>query len=116
MDPIPGVPVFRWCHAPDATGTINLRVLTAQFGDGYQQSTGDGIHNVVQSWPLQFLGRPQRLQPIAEFLRERAGWQAFHWTPPDGELGLYVCTQYTLRHINARTRALAATFQQVFRP
>lgn len=115
MDPIPGIPVFGWCPLPDAAGDIRLRVISAQFGDGYQQRAGDGIHAQVQTWPLQFAGRPDRIAPILAFLRERAGYRSFHWTPPLGELGLYACKSLSLRQSAPRVVTLGATFEQVFR-
>ena len=116
MDPIPGVPTFTWCPAPDPAGVIRLRTLAAQFGDGYKQLAGDGVHNEVQSWPLQFVGRPGRILPIRDFLRERAGYRSFHWRPPHGELGLFHCVEFSLRPSSKRVIQLAATFEQIFRP
>ena len=115
MTPIPGVPIFTWCPAPDSGGTISLRILKAQFGDGYQQRAGDGINAIVQSWPVQFIGKPEKIAAIANFLKERAGYKAFHWTPPDGELLLFACDSISIRKSTRTVSTLAATFEQVFR-
>lgn len=114
MIAIPGVPVFSWCQMPDANGTIKLRILRAQFGDGYQQRAGNGINPAVESWPLQFIGRTTYTGPIVAFLKERAGHKAFHWTPPDGELGLYACESISVRKMTAIITAVGVTFDQVF--
>jgi len=36
---------FTWSPRVDPEGTSTFRVLRAQFGDGYAQEAGDGIHN-----------------------------------------------------------------------
>ncbi len=115
MDPIPGVPVFGWCPQADAVGSIRLRTISAQFGDGYAQFAADGIHNKVATWPVQFLGQADRIKPIATFLDARAGAKAFHWRPPQGELGLYRCIEYSLRPMHNDVMMLAATFAETFR-
>lgn len=115
MDPIPGVPVFSWCHMPDASGDVTLRVLKAQFGDGYAQIARDGINNVVESWSLQFVGKTAKIAAIRAFLRERGGDRSFHWTPPLGELGLFHCAGFQLRHQSLKIAGLSATFLQTFR-
>jgi phage-related protein len=114
MTPIPGVPIFRWCPTPDASGTFTLRALSVQFGDGYRQDVGDGINTASQSWPVQFMGRPDLVAQIRTFLLEREGFKSFHWTPPDGELLLFVCRSFSYRRSSPRVATIGATFEQTF--
>jgi phage-related protein len=107
---------FTWKPLRDPVGTVALRVLKAQFGDGYQQTAADGINNKTQSWPLQFRGKAVKVTPIRDFLDARQGYQSFFWTPPLGVQGYYRCTDYTLRPLGAGNYELTATFEQAFQP
>jgi phage-related protein len=107
---------FIWTPRIDPVGTVSLRVLKAQFGDGYQQTAADGINNETQSWPLQFRGKAAFITPIRDFLRARQGYQSFFWTPPLGVQGYYKCTGWTLKPMGAGNYEIAATFEQAFQP
>lgn len=108
--------VFTWCPLIEPQGTVAQRILTAQFGDGYQQNAGDGINNKVQSWPLQFTGPKSRIDPIRAFLDAHKGYISFLWTPPLGVEGYYKATGYQMTAHGAGNYTLAATFEQVFKP
>ncbi len=108
--------VFNWTPQVDPQGQTTFRVRSAQFGDGYTQSVGDGINNRIDSWPLSFEGDAAYVQPIKDFLDSHAGAQSFQWTPPLGAPALFRCTTYTLTPHAAGNYGLSATFQQVFVP
>jgi len=107
---------FNWCPRVNPQGSAMLRVLTAQFGDGYQQAAADGIHNKIETWPLEFSGTGEEIKPIKDFLDARGGWEAFSWTPPLGETGAYRAPQYTLMPLGADLYNLTVTLQQVWKP
>lgn len=107
---------FTWAPLVQPTGTANYRVLTAQFGDGYEQTAADGINNKVQSWPLTFSGTADEITPIRDFLDARQGFQSFFWTPPLGVQGYYKCASHTLQHVEGNVYTLTATFKQSFQP
>jgi phage-related protein len=109
-------PTFTWAPTGQPNGTLKFRVRTAQFGDGYSQRVADGINNKISSWPLTFVGKKADMQAIAAFLDERAGWQAFNWTPPAGVQGYYQAGEYNLSPIGGDVYTLTVTFQQVFSP
>jgi phage-related protein len=109
-------PTFTWTPTGQPSGAVNFRVRTAQFGDGYSQTVADGINNKVASWPLTFTGMKSDMQAITDFLDERAGWQAFYWTPPAGVQGLYKAATYNISPMGGLVYQLAVTFQQVFSP
>lgn len=73
---------FTWAHTTEPQGSITHRVLRSQFGDGYAQAVGDGINTKQQEWPLQFVGRKERIFAIRDFLDRQAGYKRFEWTPP----------------------------------
>lgn len=107
---------FTWKHDSGPTGTSAFRVLTAQFGDGYEQTAADGINNKTESWPLSFTGRATVITPIEAFLDARGGWQAFLWTPPLGTQGYYKCASYESKQMGNDVWQLTATFKQSFQP
>lgn len=107
---------FSWKHDAKPTGAVALRVLSAQFGDGYKQEAADGINSKSQSWPLSFTGSSARIIPIRNFLDGCEGYKAFYWTPPLGAQGLYKAKTYNLQHLGGDVWALTATFEQSFQP
>lgn len=110
------IETFTWAPAPDVQGETTLRTRTAQFGDGYAQTTGDGLNNKAQSWPLSFTRREAEAQAILDFFDRHAGYKAFRWTPPLGELGLWRVSQQSLRPLGGGLYTITATFEQAFHP
>lgn len=107
---------FTWCATGEATGQVEYRTATAQFGDGYAQNAADGINNKQQSWPLTFKKRSTEAAAIMAFFDEHAGYKAFAWKPPLGVLGLYLVKNPTIKPMGAGWYEIAATFEQAFHP
>lgn len=92
----------------------SYRVLSAEFGDGYEQVAGDGLNtklsNVSLNWnALTALDANE----IATFLDDRGGNEAFTYTVPGGSLKKYRCDSWS------RTRgtpydSINATFREVY--
>lgn len=110
------IETFDWCPRVGAQGTTTMRVLRAQFGDGYAQVGADGINNNVQSWPLTFTGKRPDIEPIKAFLDAHAGYKSFYWTPPMGVQGLYRAGSYSLAAQGAEIFSITVTFEQAFAP
>jgi len=109
--------IFTWCPRVDPQGSVTHRVLSAKFGDGYEQAAADGINTAMQSWPLSFVGREAVILPIKAFLDRHGSWQSFLWTPPLGEEGSYRTDNgYQLTPRGAGAYELAVTFKQVAKP
>jgi len=103
--------------APDFGSPLAVqpRVLTAQFGDGYSQRTGDGINIAPRSWSLQFTSRTTAEKDAIEgFLVARNGIESFDWTPPTGAAGKFLCKSWQVTPQNAVTWSISATFDEVF--
>lgn len=97
--------------------TEKPRVLTAKFGDGYEQRVGDGINIRSRSWQLVFKQRTStEMAPIIAFLRAQNGITAFDWTDPDGVAGKFVCRDWQKTTNTAVTQTLTCTFEEVFEP
>ncbi len=109
--------VFKWAYKPGASGTIEFRTRTAKFGDGYEQVVKDGINNVVQSWPVDFEGSKEEMQPIYDFLVEHGGATSFWWTPPGSDAALlWKAPTFTMTSIGAGVYSVSAEFKQSFAP
>lgn len=106
-----------WTIAPDFSSEVDEkpRVLSSQFGDGYQQRAGDGINIRAQVWNLTFASRTStERDAILAFLRARNGIESFDWTAPDGVVGKYICREWTYSPKTAANNTLSAKFEQVF--
>jgi phage-related protein len=60
-----------------------IKILEAEFGDGYTQSCPDGINYIRQSFELvwEVLTHIQS-DYIESFFEARGGVEHFHWTAP----------------------------------
>lgn len=108
--------VFTWCVRTEINGTGEFMVKEARFGDGYRQSSADGLNNESQQWPISIVGRAAKVGPALEFIRAHKGAVSFLWTPPLGVQGLYQCKAYNLIPHGAGVYTLSATFEQTFQP
>lgn len=109
---------FAWApEQQNVAEEVQFRVLSAKFGDGFEQTAGDGINTRESSWPLTFFGREERIKEIRDFLDSHAGWQSFLWTPPgESEAVVVKCKAYSRPHGGGEAWRLSATFERGFRP
>lgn len=98
-----------------AVGEFEPVVRSVQFGDGYKQTSGDGLNAQRESWPLSFMGSLSDIQPIMAFLREHQGWHSFKWRNPLLELGLYQAGKFNVQ-ANGAYFTLSVTFTRVYHP
>lgn len=105
---------FTYSPGLDARRSIKPRVLSAKFGDGYEQRVGDGINTVQAVWSLSFPGKTRaEAGAIESFFIARAGAEAFDWTDPDGASGKYICREWSRDELGGGRLTIAATFEQV---
>lgn len=108
---------FIWHARNIATGEESQRLRTVAYSDGYSQVSGDGINSDMQTWPLTFTGRLERLQPIRDFLKRHRRGKGFAWTPPAGELGVYhYIDATTWQPLGKGVYTLTVTFKTCFHP
>ncbi|WP_340618608.1 phage tail protein [Xenorhabdus entomophaga] len=98
-----------------AAGEFEPVVRSVQFGDGYKQTSGDGINARRESWPLSFVGTLPEIEPVITFLREHQGWRAFKWRNPLSELGLYQAGKFNIQ-ANGSHFTLSVTFTRTYHP
>lgn len=107
-------PVFVWLPDEGSEESIQPTVNVAKFGDGYEQRTQLGINPEVQSWTMTFTGSSYDILPIRNFLRKMGAVNAFYWTSPINEGGMYVCRSFPLKKIKASILQLSVKFERVY--
>ncbi|MNC36665.1 Phage minor tail protein [compost metagenome] len=83
---------FTWKAERDTDPTINYRVIESQFGDGYKQTSADGINTKNEQYEVKVHAYETEAKLIMAFFDEHQGWKSFFWTPPLGKLSLYTCS------------------------
>ena len=80
---------FTWRAETQSNGSGEFAMLTAKFGDGYEQSVPDGINNERQKWSVTVSGYAAYVQAALDFIRAQKG-QSFFWKAPrTTEAGYY---------------------------
>ena len=110
------IETFTWCPRINAEADTSFRVRKAQFGDGYEQVSGDGLNTRTQQWTLNFTGNETYISAIKSFLDRHEGTKAFQWKTPLEHLGLYRCETYKHTGLVEWKFNLEATFIQAFKP
>ena len=107
---------------------VTHNVLTAKFGDGYEQRALDGLITKQEVFTLNFNNRAYtEVNLIAAFLDNKAAKNfdmivtntkdAENTTPTETNETIRVaCDSYNITYINASTSALSATFRRVYEP
>jgi phage-related protein len=93
------------------------RVLSAKFGDGYEQRTNFGINANPNNWQLTFdFGSSATAhQAFLDFLDALSGTVAFDWTPPGKTVSSrFVCRDYACNISGGFRSQCTATFEQDF--
>lgn len=95
-----------------------VTLLTASFGDGYEQIAVDGLNAKRTSWRLiwQVLSKVDA-DSIVDFLNARGGAEVFDWTPPGyGTAIQFRCPQWSPPKPDAGDDVftVTASFRQAF--
>ena len=110
------VETFTWGARVGDQGDVSFSVSSASFGDGYEQSAGNGLNTKSDSWPYTYIGPMSEIRPITDFLDAHGGSRSFLWTPPFGVQGRYKCAGYSKTPQGGPLVKLTATFKQTFAP
>lgn len=105
---------FTWCPRLNAGVEITHRMRMAQFGDGYSQSTGDGLNSRSQKWDLEFVGDEKMIGEISAFLDDHKGYLSFIWKAPLNAKSLFRCPTYKISALGNDKYSLSAQFAQAF--
>ena len=108
---------FSYCVQIGATGTVPVKVNSAQFDDGYKQVSEDGLNASMETWSLTCNGRPDDMATVRDFLVSHCA-TSFYWKNPWGETKLYRVKSDSIAptFIYGNYVSLAFTFEQAVSP
>lgn len=111
-------PIFAPAIPPSPGTEIapEVKVLAADFGDGYRQRAADGLNNIRDTFAFAWEALPAAdADAIVAFLKARLGTEAFLYTPP-GESAprKFTCTKWARKRVRFSYHQITATFVEVF--
>jgi len=106
-------PVFTWFPDVDSQLDAKPNVTVTKFGDGYEARAPDGLNSQPQKWSLTFFRTRTEGKDIIAFLKARGAVEAFDWTTPLEDAGVYVCRGWRAKP-NSGTLEITCDFEQVF--
>lgn len=110
---------YLWVESPGTTEDTQATLITARFGDGYQQVAPAGINYIRQVWTVRHAGIEVGIaDEIRDFIVPKLGVEAFDWTPPRQSTKLrFICTSHQ-RTIDEEllTASVTLRFEQDFAP
>lgn len=108
---------FTWCvDLNGAQGGNSFNVLSAKFGDGYEQDTSVGINNRKQQWSVSKTEKKALIEEIKAFLDAHKGAESFLWQSPFDGLIRVKASSYNLEPLGGIAWRISTTFTQVFYP
>ncbi|WPU24517.1 phage tail protein [Cedecea neteri] len=110
------IETFSWSPRVNPSSTVTFRTRKAQFGDGYEQVSGDGLNPRSQQWDLNFVGSEEYIREIKNFLDRHQGTKAFLWNPPLEQPGLFRCEEFKPTPMGGDNHSLSAKFIQAYKP
>ena len=105
---------FTWLPDANHTKSIEPKVKSARFGDGYEQRFVAGINNKPDTWKLTFTRDVSEGNAIDAFLNDRGGVEAFLWTNPEGATGKYKCAKWEKGRENGSVVTVTCDFERVY--
>lgn len=102
-----------------STGVTNkpqIKILEAQFGDGYTQATGDGLNHIRAEFSLMWeVLTPAQADAIESFFEAHGGYAPFLWTAPGKSTPQkWTCKQWERTFNRAGFVSIKATVTQSF--
>jgi phage-related protein len=112
------IQTFTPPRAPDpgSEDSPKIKLLEAEFGDGYTQASPDGINHIRRNMTLswEFLSPTQALV-ITNFLQARGGYEPFWWTPSNESTAVkWTCKEWRTKREKGGLVTVNATFIQSF--
>lgn len=101
--------------SPGTSFKPQIKVLEAEFGDGFSQPTPDGINNIRETVELRWDGLTEReMHSINNFFFARKGAEAFYYKPAGYRKPLkWTCKDWT-RSLDGGVWKMTANLIQSF--
>ncbi len=111
MADLPFVPQFP------ASGRHTPRVRKAQFGDGYEQRSADGLNAINTEYDLEFTLTAADSAVLLAFFENLAGVSSFDWQPPGAAASKkWICDNWSDSLQARAVKIISAHIYQVFEP
>ena len=108
---------FTWIPDYDASEDSSPRILSAKFGDGYEQRALDGLNALLRTWTWAFNGKStSEANAIVNFLKSKAGVTEFTHDLPGvspAETVTVVCKSWSKRWAGFDSFNVSAKFEEV---
>ena len=93
-----------------------VKILKAEFGDGYSQAARDGMNSIRRVLSLKWdVLTVAEAQTMIAFFAANAGCDPFYYTMPDDAAPtLWTCEKWNEGYSAANLRSVTATFRQNF--
>lgn len=94
-----------------------FRVLSAQFGNGYEQTKPDGINNKVQEWSITWEALIESEKTtVINALNSAGASEILLWTPPGGSASKFRMTTdgYSISYRAGEVYNISCNLKQVF--
>jgi phage-related protein len=112
------IQTFMPPELPDygASNKPRVKLLEAEFGDGYTQAAADGMNHIRAEWTLHWpVLDPLDAEEIEDFLMEHGGYQCFFWTAPHrSSPQKWTCKEWTITIAGPYHCSISATFIESF--
>lgn len=77
------IETFTWQQSGSRTRQAKFSLVTASFGDGYEQVAASGLNPVQDTWTVSVSGPEEVINEVEAFLdRNGAAGKAFYWAAP----------------------------------
>lgn len=102
---------------PGTTDKPKVKILKADFGDGYTQFAPDGINNIKRNlsltWDLMLPAQATSLTSF--FFTQASNASPFYYTPSDETVPVkWTCDNWEDKRGDGGLRTVTATFEQSF--
>jgi phage-related protein len=105
---------FTWLPSTGTSDDKKLRVIKAQFGDGYAQRARDGLNTSLAKWTVEFNNRTTaEADAIEAFLEAQYGTTPFDWAPPNGTSHKFICDNWKRTEHSFNQVSISGVFEQV---
>lgn len=100
--------------SPGTTDKPEVKLLEAEFGDGYTQVAADGMNHIRRIVTLKWdCLLPDQAEAIMSFLRSKGGCEPFLYTVADDSTQVrWTCKEFSRTYETPNT--VTATFRQDF--
>lgn len=103
---------FTWAADWGIAQTAEPTTYKVSFGDGYEQRGAKGLNADLRTYELAFTGTVEKINAIDNFLKDKAGYKAFNWTPYAENGGIFKCETWK-KSYKTGYLTLTATFKEV---